>query len=121
MTTFARFTPTFLYLLSAMIIWIIFFMGSYGLIAVICAVGLPWASPGLAAHLSLGAATLLALGATTMLLFQARRRTETASGDARFVEIQVVLQCVAAVIAIAWNALPLVFLEGCGLQELPQM
>lgn len=116
------FTPAFAYLLSAMIVWVTFFMGSYGLVAVICAVGFPWAISGMPpTHLGLAAATLLALGITSILVIQAARRSTNVDGVAKFTATMVILQGVVAAIAIAWNVLPLVFLEGCGLQELPRL
>lgn len=117
-----RFTPVFACLLAAMIVWTVFFMGTYGLVAVICAIALPRTIIGLPpAHLALGTATLIALTITSFLAFSAWRQKQTGSGpDGSFTANLVILQSIIALIAIAWNFLPLAFLEDCGLQQPPR-
>ena len=115
-----RFTPTFIYLLSAMIVWTTFFMGSYGMVAAICAFRLPEAWLGIStAQLGLGVATLIALTVTSLLAVRAWRYTAGRRGGyGGFAASLVILQSIVALVAITWNFLPLAFLDGCGLQEL---
>ena len=119
MTSETRFTHAFAYLLSAMIVWMVFFMGSYGLVATICAIRLPPPILGmLPAQLGLGAATLIALAVTSCLIVRAWRHKAVANDwRAGFTASLVILQGVIALMAIGWNFLPLAFLAGCGLQD----
>ncbi len=116
-----RFTPTFAYLLSAMIVWAVFFMGSYGLVSLFCAIRPSPAIAGIpAAPVALGLMTFMALAATSFLVFTAWRHRSDNQDD-RFIAGLVLLQGGIAAVAILWNLLPLAFLEGCGWQELVRL
>lgn len=119
MTSETRFTRAFTHLLSAMIVWMAFFMGSYGLVATICVIKLPAPILGmLPAQLGLAAATLIALAVTSCLIVRAwRHKADANDWRGGFTASLVILQGVIALIAIGWNFLPLAFLDGCGLQD----
>lgn len=120
MTRQARFTPTVLYLLSATLVWAAFFLAGYGIVAALCAGGLSQrtVSGVPITHLVVAVAALIALVIVIGLTLRASALAKAAvAAPSGFVENLVFLQGILAVTAIAWNLLPLIFLDGCSFQE----
>lgn len=113
-----RFAPVVGYLLGGMIVWAAAFAAAYGTAAVVCARGLAETTVlGMALlPFSVGAVTLAALIAAGLIAAVAyRRRHETAeeAGVTGFVHGTALLVALLAVVGIAWNAAPALFLASC--------
>ena len=103
--------------LAGLLIWAAHFLVIYGVSGLACTgrfgdarvVGL-----GIA-KLTIGAATVLALlAAATVLVWALRWRRRTVGGSLLFLRWMAAMIAVLALIAIAWDGLPVLLVPGCG-------
>lgn len=113
-----RFAPVVGYLLGGMIVWAAAFAAAYGTAAVVCARGLAETTLfGMALlPLSIAAITVAALLATGLIAAAAYRRlhnTAEEAGLTGFLHGTALLVALLAVVGIAWNGAPVLFLASC--------
>lgn len=111
-----RFARTAFFLWSGLLIWAADFLFIYVLAALACARGFAATEIAGVRLVPFAAmlATLLALAGTAAVMWSARQRTRRASDrdrPAEFVSFLVLALGALALLAIAWNALPVVMLS----------
>jgi hypothetical protein len=94
---------------GALLVWALHFTLCYGVAAAQCTPGgLRVGGPD---RVLLGVATIIALGACVWLGWRARDRVR--SPDAALTDWSALAGAVLAVVAIAWNGIPLLLVAGC--------